>query len=85
MITFFPSQVTESGRRGFIFHYEDVMTPRAFDGENTDITLLWPGIRSCDMYEMSPIHSLMLIRVKMHTMSIDFDVDTPIVRVNWEE
>ena len=84
MSTFFPSQVTESGYRGLILHYEDTMTPRPFDDENFKVTLLCSKIEHYNIHEISPVHSLMVLRVKKHTMDLDFQVDTPIVRVSWD-
>ena len=77
--------MTESGSRGIILHFQDLITPRPFDREGgIVITFLSPIFEGHSIFEISPIHTVMVLRVKDTTMDIDFDKDTPVVRVNWK-
>ena len=84
-VTFFPAPVTESGFRGVILHYEDHITPRPFDLEGDlkidYMTLIFSGH---SIFEISPVHTIMVLRVKDQVMDLDFDEVTPLVRVSWE-
>ena len=48
------------------------------------ITFLSPIFEGHSIFEISPIHTVMVLRVKNTTMDIDFDKDTPVVRITWE-
>ena len=78
-----PSKVTESGSRGIIIHFQDLITPRPFDREGgIVITFLSPLFEGYSIFEISPIHTIMVLRVKNTTMDLNFGYDTPILKVN---
>ena len=84
-VTFFPAPVTESGFRGVILHYEDHITPHPFDLEgDLKIDYMTPIFSGHSIFEISPVHTIMILRVKDHVMDLDFDEVTPLVRVSWE-
>jgi hypothetical protein len=83
--TFFPSKVTDSGSRGFILHYLDVMTPRPFDEDKLKVKLISSMFEGQEIFEISPVHTIMVLRVKNTTMDLDFDEETPLVHVSWEK
>jgi hypothetical protein len=83
--TFVPSKVSDSGARGIILHFQDIITPRPVDhDQRLKITYQSPKFEGHDIFGVSPIHTLMVLRVKSTVYDIDFEEDTPIVRVSWD-
>ena len=62
-----PKEVSTVGQMGFIFHFEDNMTPRPFD-EGWKVTFMKMLLGSHTLYMASPTHTYLCLRVKM-----DFD------------
>jgi hypothetical protein len=58
-----PKIVTESGSKGFILHYQDFMTPRPFDREHLKVTFLLPEFTGFEIFEISPVHTVLVVRV----------------------
>ena len=58
-----PKRVTESGSMGFILHYQDFMTPRPFDREHLKVTFLLPDFTGFEIFEISPVHTVLVVRV----------------------
>jgi hypothetical protein len=60
------------------------MTPRPFDRENLKVTFLLPGFSGFEIFEISQVHTVLVLRVAEDFDDLNLDEDTPIVRVTWE-
>ena len=83
-----PKRVTESGSMGFILHYQDFMTPRPFDREHLKVTFLLPDFTGFEIFEISPVHTVLVVRVdsdfgSMLNNVIRIGEDTPLCHVTW--
>ena len=76
--------MTQSLSRGFILHYLDFMTPRPFDRENLRVTFLLPKFSGFEIFEISPVHTVLVLRVDNDFDDLFLDEDTPLCHVNWE-
>ena len=82
---FIPAIVAESSTRGVIFHYQDFVTGRPFTREGgPKIKFLSPLFCSYSIFEVSCIHTVLVLYVKEDCVALSFNQDTPVVRITWE-
>ena len=79
-----PKKVTHSGTRGFIFHYLDLMTPRPFDRERLRVSFLLPKFTGFEIFEISQVHTVLLLRVRDDCTPIVLEHNTPLCHVTWD-
>jgi hypothetical protein len=75
--------VCGSGDRGLIFHFEDLLS-HPVDDERLHLEVLSPHFEEPSIFEMSPIHKLLVLHAKSSYKVLDYPEPLPLVRVSWE-
>jgi hypothetical protein len=75
--------VCGSGARGLIFHFEDLLS-HPVDDERLHLEVLSPHFEEPSIFEMSPIHKLLVLHAKSSYRVLDYTEPLHLVRVSWE-
>jgi hypothetical protein len=82
-----PQDVSNLGQKGFIFHFEDNMTPRPFDNDDGKwkVTYMKALVNSYDLLMSSPTHTYFCLHVdKDYDDEIESeDNDVGIAKLSW--
>ena len=82
---FIPPVVAQPSNRGVIFHYQDFVTGRPFTREGgPKIKFLSPLFCGYSIFEVSCIHTVLVLCVKEDCVALSFNQDTSVVRITWE-
>ncbi len=84
-----PHDVYSGGMRGFVFHFEDDMTPRPFEEDCWKVTLVRGVLNNYRLLEASPAHSYFRLTVRNDNfddsddeISAD-DSDNAVAKLSW--
>ena len=82
-----PQVVSTLGQTGFIFHFEDTMTPRPFDNDDGKwkVTFMKALLNRYDLYMASPTHTYFCLHVdKDYDDEIESeDNDVGLAKLSW--